>query len=194
MTLFQIESNKVLPTQGSLLISAPFLKDYHFARSVILMVEHNEEGSMGIVLNKNYRVVMNVNDLVPELGMVNPIPLYNGGPISRDTLFYIHTLSHLKGALPLPNGLYVNGDFEALKKYILDGGPTKGIVRFFTGYAGWMPGQLMHEIEENTWIVNNGSKMNILDMYLRDLWQEGLSEMGGKYTVWSRFPKYPIMN
>ena len=53
MTIFQIESNKVLPRQGDLLISAPFLKDYVFARSVVLMVEHNEEGSMGIVLNKS---------------------------------------------------------------------------------------------------------------------------------------------
>ena len=54
MTIFQIESNKALPRQGSLLISAPFLRDYHFARSVVLVVEHNEEGTMGIVLNKSF--------------------------------------------------------------------------------------------------------------------------------------------
>jgi putative transcriptional regulator len=100
MTIFQIESNKVLPHQGSLLISAPFLRDYHFARSVVLVVEHNEEGTMGIVLNKSFSTLMTLNELVPELAFLPPIPLYKGGPISRETIFYLHTLPFLKDALP----------------------------------------------------------------------------------------------
>lgn len=194
MSIFQIESNKETPRQGSLLVSAPFLKDYHFARSVVLVVEHNDEGSMGIVMNKNFSNLMTLNELVPELASIPPIPLYKGGPVGRDTLFYLHTFSYLKDALPLGNGLYVNGDFEQMKRYILAGGETQGMVRFFMGYAGWQRGQLTQEIEANTWMVSNDSQVDLLNMYLRDLWKESLCDMGGKYAVWSRYPKYPIMN
>lgn len=194
MSIFQIESNKATPRQGSLLVSAPFLKDYHFARSVVLVVEHNDEGSMGIVMNKNFNNLMTLNELVPELASIPPIPLYKGGPVGRDTLFYLHTFSYLKDALPLGNGLYVNGDFEQMKRYILAGGETQGMVRFFMGYAGWQRGQLTQEIEANTWMVSNDSQVDLLNMYLRDLWKESLCDMGGKYAVWSRYPKYPIMN
>lgn len=194
MSIFQIESNKATPRQGSLLVSAPFLKDYHFARSVVLVVEHNDEGSMGIVINKNFSNLMTLNELVPELASIPPIPLYKGGPVGRDTLFYLHTFSYLKDALPLGNGLYVNGDFEQMKRYILAGGETQGMVRFFMGYAGWQRGQLTQEIEANTWMVSNDSQVDLLNMYLRDLWKESLCDMGGKYAVWSRYPKYPIMN
>lgn len=194
MTVFQVESNKVLPKQGSLLISAPFLRDYHFARSVVLVVDHNEEGSMGIVVNKNFNNLMTLNELVPSLASLPPIPLYKGGPVSRETLFYLHTLSFLKGAFPMGNGLYLNGDFEAMQKYILDGGPTQGVVRFFCGYAGWQRGQLQEEIESNTWLVNNHHKVDLLNMYLRDLWQEALTDLGGKYAIWARYPRFPSMN
>ena len=194
MTIFQVESNKVLPRQGGLLISAPFLRDYHFARSVVLVIDHNEEGSMGLVLNKNFSRLMTLNELVPALATLPPIPLYKGGPIGRETLFYLHTLSYLKDALPLGNGLYLNGDFNEMQKYILSGAPTQGVVRFFMGYAGWQKGQLKQEIEANTWLINNDSEVDLLNMYLRDLWRETLCDMGGKYAVWSRYPKYPIMN
>ena len=194
MTIFQVESNKEFPRPGSLLIAAPFLRDYQFSRSVILMVEHNDEGSMGIVLNKNFSNLMTLNEVVPELASLPPIPLYKGGPVGRDTLFYLHTLSYLKDALPLGNGLYLNGDFNQMQQYILSGAPTQGVARFFMGYAGWQKGQLGQEMEQNTWIVNNESQVDLLNMYLRDLWQEALCDMGGKYTVWSRYPKYPVMN
>lgn len=194
MTIFQVESNKILPQPGGLLISAPFLRDHHFSRSVVLMIEHSDEGSMGIVLNKNFSNLMTLNELVPALEFLPPIPLYRGGPIGRETLFYLHTLSHLKDAHPLGNGLYMNGDFKQMQEYILSGAPTQGVVRFFMGYAGWQKGQLKREIEENTWMVSNDYKVDLLNMYLRDLWQETLCDLGGKYAIWSRYPLYPIMN
>ena len=194
MTIFQIESNKIHPRKGDLLISAPFLKDYYFARSVILMIENNDEGSMGIVLNKSFSNFMTLNEVIPELASLPPIPLYKGGPVERKTLFYLHSFSELKDALPLGNGLYVNGDFEQMKRYLLCGGSTQGYIRFFMGYTGWQKGQLKQEIETNTWIINKDSRLDLLNMNLRDLWKESLCDMGGKYAVWSHYPKYPIMN
>ena len=194
MTIFQIESNKIHPRKGDLLISAPFLKDFYFARSVILMIENNDEGSMGIVLNKSFSNLMTLNEVIPELASLPPIPLYKGGPVERKTLFYLHSFSELKDALPLGNGLYVNGDFEQMKRYLLCGGATQGYIRFFMGYTGWQKGQLKQEIETNTWIINKDSRLDLLNMHLRDLWKESLCDMGGKYAVWSHYPKYPIMN
>ena len=182
MTIFQVESNKAIPRTGGLLIASPFLEDFHFSRSVVLMVEHNDEGSMTL------------NELVPTLSKLPPIPLYRGGPIGKDTLFYLHTFADLKDAFPLGNGLYMNGDFNQMQDYILSGGQIQGKVRFFMGYAGWQKGQLMQEIKDNTWIVNNESEIDLLHMYLRDLWRESLLDMGGRYAVWSSYPKYPIMN
>ena len=194
MTIFQIESNKIHPRKGDLLISAPFLKDFYFARSVILMIENNDEGSMGIVLNKSFSNFMTLNEVIPELASLPPIPLYKGGPVERKTLFYLHSFSELKDALPLGNGLYVNGDFEQMKRYLLCGGSTQGYIRFFMGYTGWQKGQLKQEIETNTWIINKDSRLDLLNMHLRDLWKESLCDMGGKYAVWSHYPNYPIMN
>ena len=67
MHVFQVESNKVLPQQGSILISSPFMNDYHFTRAVVLLIEHNDEGSMGIIMNKDFRYHILLNDLIPEL-------------------------------------------------------------------------------------------------------------------------------
>lgn len=135
MHVFQVESNKVLPQQGSILISSPFMNDYHFTRAVVLLIEHNDEGSMGIIMNKDFRYHILLNDLIPELEFAQRVPVYKGGPVSRETIFFLHTLKDLEGALPLGNGLYLNGDFNAVQQYILDGKPIEGVIRFFAGYA-----------------------------------------------------------
>lgn len=147
MHVFQVESNKVLPQQGSILISSPFMNDYHFTRAVVLLIEHNDEGSMGIIMNKDFRYHILLNDLIPELEFAQRVPVYKGGPVSRETIFFLHTLKDLEGALPLGNGLYLNGDFNAVQQYILDGKPIEGVIRFFAGYAGWDHGQLAKEIK-----------------------------------------------
>lgn len=194
MHVFQIESNKVDPAKGNILISSPFLSDYHFTRSVVLLVEHDEEGSMGIIMNKDFRYHVLLNDLIPALEFAPPIPVYKGGPVGRDTLFFIHTMEDVEGALPLGNGLYLNGDFEEIKKYILDGNPIQGVLRFFAGYAGWESGQLIKEIKENSWLIGNTDKDLLLGSQSRDLWRNSLNVLGGKYAIWARYPQYPSLN
>lgn len=194
MHLFQIESNKTIPAKGDILISSPFLNDYHFARSVVLLIEHNEEGSMGIIMNKDFHYHILLNDLIPALEFAPKIPIYKGGPMSRDTIFFLHTFKDLKGALPLGNGLYMNGDFEEVQQYILDGKPVDGVFRFFSGYAGWENKQLEKEIEENSWLVSSSNKEALLDLHFRELWHNSLSDLGGKYAIWARYPLYPSLN
>ncbi|WP_300727153.1 YqgE/AlgH family protein [uncultured Bacteroides sp.] len=194
MHIFQVESNKVLPQVGSLLIASPLLYDYHFARTVVLMITHDSEGSMGIVMNKDFRYHITLHDLVPKLKSVPTIPVYKGGPVDRDTIFFIHTLSDLEGALDLGNGLYLNGNFDRVQEYILAGNDIEGHIRFFAGYAGWKQKQLEKEIEENSWIIGETDKKLLLDYDYKDLWQDCMSKLGTPYELWSKYPQYPSCN
>lgn len=104
MRVFQIESGRVLPMKGDILISSPFFRGHDLTRSVVLLLEHNEEGSMGIILNKEFRNHILLNELLPPLEFAQRVPIYKGGPVSRETIFFLHTLEDLKGAIPLANG------------------------------------------------------------------------------------------
>ena len=186
--IFKIQSNNVLPSRGKILISEPFLCDATFGRSVVLLVDHTSEGSMGLIMNKQLPL------LVKEFKYLEDNPLYKGGPIGTDTLFYLHTLSQLPGALPVSNGLYLNGDFDALKKHILQGNEINGKVRFFLGYSGWECEQLIQEIKENTWIIAKEDPSYLLDGEVKDMWKNALGKLGSKYETWSRFPQVPSLN
>ena len=148
--IFKIQSNNVLPSRGKILISEPFLCDATFGRSVILLVDHTDEGSMGLVINKQLPLFL--NEIIMEFKYLDEIPLYKGGPIATDTLFYLHTLSDIPGSISISKGLYLNGDFDEIKKYILQGNKINECIRFFLGYSGWDSEQLNNEIRENTWL------------------------------------------
>lgn len=191
--IFKIETNHVVPAQGKVLISEPFLCDHVFGRSVILLVDHTHDGTMGLVMNKPLPVCL--NDILEGFHCRENIPIYKGGPISMDTLFYLHTLDDIKGALPIDKNFYLNGDFEAIKAYIMQGYPIKGKIRFFLGYSGWEHKQLCQEIHENTWLVSKENIASLMDEEASDeLWKKALCKLGGKYEIWSRFPQIPIFN
>lgn len=190
--IFKIESNNVLPDKGKLLISEPFLQDANFGRSVILLIDHGEEGTMGLIMNKQLPHI--VNDFIEEFKYIDSIPLYRGGPVSTDTLFYLHNLSDIKGSIPIDEGLYLNGDFSSIKRYILQGNPIEGNIRFFLGYSGWDAEQLQQEIKENTWLIGQADSDLLLNKSVKDLWKTSLRELGKKYETWSRYPQIPSLN
>lgn len=191
--IFKIETNHIVPAQGKILISEPFLCDHIFGRSVILLVDHTKEGTMGLVLNKPLPLFL--NDILQDFNYQENIPIYKDGPLSTDTLFYLHTLEGITDSLPISNGLYLNGDFNAIKEYILQGNPIKGKIRFFLGYSGWEYEQLHRELEENTWLVSTESKDTIMDENAgTELWKNSLGRLGSKYELWSRFPQIPALN
>lgn len=190
--IFKIRSNNILPDKGKVLIAEPFLYDNNFSRSVVLLIEHNAEGSMGLILNKPSKLI--VNDLIKEFKYLEDIPLFRGGPVGTDTLFYIHTLPDINGALCLEKGVYLNGDFNAIKRYILQGNPTEGKIRFFLGYSGWDPNQLQQEINEDTWFIGSNKISNLINSPAKDLWKTSLEKLGKQYEAWSRFPRVPSLN
>lgn len=191
--IFKIETNHVVPTRGKVLISEPFLYDRVFGRSVIWLVDHTQEGSMGLVMNKPLPLLL--NDVLNDIDCREKIPICKGGPISTDTLFYLHTLENVADSLPVTNGIYLNGDFEIIKRFIAEGNSIKGKIRFFLGYSGWEAGQLEQEIEEDTWLVGKADIPSLMnEKCYKDLWRNALDKLGGKYKIWARFPQIPILN
>lgn len=190
--IFKIESNKVLPSRGKLLISEPFLRDDIFGRAVILLIDHTSDGTMGLILNKP--IPISLNEIFKEFKYLEDIPLYNGGPLSTDTLFFLHTIPNVENALPVRKGLYMNGNFDIIKKYIIQGNPVNGYIRFFLGYSGWEFEQLNHEIKQNTWIIGKSDINNIMNEKVDLIWKKSLEMVGSKYGTWSRFPQIPFLN
>lgn len=191
--IFKIETNHVIPSRGKLLISEPFLRDEIFGRSVILLVDHTADGTMGLVMNKP--LPLHLNDVLSEFNNVDDIPIYKGGPLSTDTLFYMHTMKDVSDSLNIGKGFYLNGDFNAIRRYILEGNEIEGKIRFFLGYSGWEHEQLCREIEDNTWLVGAADFASLMDVRKSgELWKNTLERLGGKYEVWSRFPQIPTLN
>jgi len=191
--IFKIKHNNALPGKGKILISEPFLRNVYFQRSVILLVEHSPQGAMGFVLNK--RTSLYVNDFLEGLEIIPSIPIYLGGPVASDRLFFIHSLGDaIPGSIPIDENLYFDGDFEALEHYITKGGNIKGKLKFFLGYSGWTENQLESEIEQNSWLVTKTAKHNILNSNGESFWKYAVGLVGGNYKTWINYPRDPILN
>lgn len=188
----QIKTNNLKPSKGRILISEPFMGDYYFGRSVVLLAEHNEEGSFGIILNKP--VTATFNEVLKDFPEFDA-PMYLGGPVETDSLFYIHTIGdNLEGAVEIVDGLYWGGDIEVLKEMILIKAVQPTDIRFFVGYSGWGVNQLESELKRNSWVITRASKSKILKMDPLKMWEGLLDKMGDDYRYWSKFPIDPNMN
>lgn len=190
--IFNIKYNREIPEAGKLLIAEPFMADYPFSRSVVLLINHSEESSMGIILNMYMHQTL--NDVVSEFKDLERIPLFRGGPLGEDILFFLHTHSEIPSALPISNGLYLNGDFDLIKQLILEGKINPNDFRFFLGYSGWGPKQLHTELENDTWLVSEEPSNFIIHKMPRKLWRSALNNMGSKYKIWARYPLVPSQN
>lgn len=180
------------PESGKLLLSEPFLKDAYFMRSVILLAEHNEEGTYGLIMNKptNLPIHKVVNDF-PEFNC----PVYFGGPVKTDSVFYIHSLGHLiENCIKITDGLYFGGDIEHIKELILLNKITPNDINFYVGYAGWVPNQLNNELKEKSWVVVDYKEINFLESTPQFLWNNILRKMGEEYTYWAMSPIDPQLN
>ncbi|NOX86123.1 MAG: YqgE/AlgH family protein [Chlorobi bacterium] len=188
----QIRTNNLKPAKGRVLISEPFMSDYYFGRSVILLAEHNDEGSFGVIVNK--RITATFNEILKDFPDFDA-PVYLGGPVETGSLFYIHTLGEeLEGATEITEGLYWGGDIEALKELILIRTIDPAEIRFFLGYSGWAANQLEGELKRNSWVISNISKDILMKMDPVKMWDRLLEKMGGTYKYWTKFPIDPTMN
>ena len=186
--LFKIHSNSLEPKTGNILISEPLMNDFHFGRSVILLVDHAEtEGTFGVIINKTLNA--NVSRIVDEFPDFDA-PVYLGGPVADNQLFFIHTLGDLiPDASPIIDGLYWGGDAETLKTLIATGIANEDNTRFYLGYAGWDAGQLVSELVRNSWLVGEITAEQFLEIPPKKMWQSFVNQQGESYMMWKRFPK-----
>jgi putative transcriptional regulator len=177
--------------RGQLLIAGPGLLDPNFWRTVVLIVEHSDEGAFGLVLNRPSETV--VGEAVPEIEeLVDPDEsLYIGGPVQ-------------------PSGVVVLGRFEdpadgVLVAFddvgVLGTGPTPDenasglrIGRAFVGHAGWGAGQLDDELERGDWILEPARAEDAFCSEPRKLWSAVLTRKGGSYALVARMPADPSLN
>jgi putative transcriptional regulator len=190
--IFKIEHNNIVPQQGRILISDPFLADAYFKRSVVLLTEHNEKGTVGFVLNKPVEVA--VNEILagfPEMDTSISV----GGPVGTNAVHYIHTLGEvIPESVKVTGNIWWGGDFDVVKDLIRVGKLNRDNIRFFVGYSGWEPKQLDREISESSWLVSELDSNLIMNSRDKDFWKEVLISMGGRYKLWTNFPENPGMN
>ncbi len=193
--IFKVVHNELLPMPGRLLISEPFLRDSYFQRAVVLLVEHStESGSLGFILNK--KTTLTVNSVIPEFENLPDIPIYLGGPVASDRLFFVHSLGEeiVPDSVKINDNLYFDGNFTALKEYMLKGNEVADKVKFFIGYSGWQIDQLKNEIKSDSWAVGLPDDAKVLDDVDESFWKHSVAKLGKKYLPWIQYPKDPYLN
>ena len=178
---------------GKFLIATPsIMSDTNFHRAVILLVDHKTSGTIGFIINKKLEYTL--NDVMDGINF--EIPLYFGGPVEDDNLFFIHRASHLiPNSICIEKDLYWSGDFKTVITQINNGTLTKNEIRFFLGYSGWTKAQLKDEISLKSWrVVDDITNNTWLKKNAINLWKEHMKAIGGNYLIWSNAPKNPNWN
>ena len=185
-------NNPIAAQKGRLLLSEPYLADPNFERTVILLTEHNNEGSVGFILNNPADT--RLSEVMEDLKGLDS-QIFIGGPVQQDTLHFIHKNAELEDAIELDNGLYWGGNFEQLLSMIELGKFAVEDIKFFLGYSGWSPDQLEDELKLNSWIVSDRISQELIFETLPDqMWKRAMQELGGRFSVYSNYPADPRMN
>ncbi|WP_298511013.1 YqgE/AlgH family protein [uncultured Kordia sp.] len=184
------------PDKGHLLIAEPsIIGDVSFNRSVVLLADHTDEGSIGFILNKPLNV--DLSDLIPQFSNAKTtFKVYNGGPVEQDNLYFIHKIPHLvPNSIEISLGIYWGGDFSSIIKLLEEDKLQQDDIKFFLGYSGWHANQLSEELNSNSWIiVENEFKKEIISKSCKSIWRNKMMEFGGEYLIWSNAPEDPSHN
>jgi len=188
-----IDKGKIVrPMQGRLLISEPSLQDFYFRQSVVLLAEHNDEGSFGLIINKP--IDIKLNEVTKDFPYAD-VDLYLGGPVKTDSIFYIHTLGDtIENSLKIMDGLYWGGDLALIKEMLILKQLSKKNIRFFIGYSGWGSKQLEKELEENSWVISKTRAEYIINENPVKMWSKYIRSFGDDYAIWANYPQDPSMN
>jgi putative transcriptional regulator len=177
-------------SSGSVLLSEPFLRDPLFERAVVLLCHYDEDGALGLILNK-----MAVNPFEEEKEHpLSSFPFFAGGPVETDSMFFVHQLSELPESAEIKDGICWQGRYEDLLEAVKAKEFSPENCRLLIGYAGWEKGQLEGELEKEDWMVYNGPISDILKMPSETMWKDILGQMGPYYRMVSNFPIDPGLN
>jgi putative transcriptional regulator len=178
---------------GDLLIAEPSIfGDLNFHRSVVVLVDYKTEGYIGFIINKvlPYPII----DIISEIKVV--LPLFSGGPVEEDSLFFIHNVGHLiPESEKISENLFWGGNIEKAIALVNSKIISEKEIRFFLGYSGWSKNQLEQEIETESWVViKNKYASKILEVNPNYFWKNQMVALGGKRLVWANSPENPHQN
>jgi len=172
-------------------VASPALVDPNFARAVVLMTEHTEEGAMGIVLDRPSDA--SVADVVPQLAEIAgaDAPIYVGGPVQPTALVVLAEFSDPTAAawIVTADVGFASADFDTSEL------PSVARrARVYAGYSGWDAGQLEAEMEADSWIVEPPIPRELFPESPDTLWNDVLARKGGQYALVARMPDDPSLN
>ena len=160
------------PKSGMILVAGANLLEPNFSRSVILLCEHRYDGSFGLVLNR--RLPIEVSDIMEHIKNWNA-PLYRGGPVQENSLHFVHRCPDLGiGSQEIMPGLFWGGKFEVLNEKLSSKQLSTRDVRFFLGYSGWGEGQLVNEIQRDSWYLHEAGSELVFCNDSRNHWRKHL--------------------
>lgn len=193
MIIKEINTILAKPQKGSLLLSEPFLHDEHFRRTVVLLTEHNEEGSTGFIMNR--LSTSSTDELVPGLFNRN-LPVYYGGPVEGNTLHLLFKSDvPIVNAYQLKDDLWWGGNIDTINLLLDEHQIKENEIRVFLGYSGWSPEQLENEIKEKAWWTTDIQKTHILFKHDPDkMWAELVKTFGKDFAHLANPPEDPFLN
>ncbi|GIX42635.1 MAG: transcriptional regulator [Leptospiraceae bacterium] len=190
--------------KGYFLISETTMLDPNFKHTVVLLIEHNEEGAFGLIVNKKSQ--FHLADLLPDFQnqRAKETPIFIGGPVQQEFLFAIHSplldRQISATAIEVIPRVYFEPGFRNLEDYFkdsywnqlpLDDRPK---IHLFIGYSGWGPGQLEKEIREGSWIIHPASEKIVFHPNPEQGWKDALRQKGGIYKIFADTNQDPFLN
>lgn len=174
--------------KGTFMIATPDIEAGIFFRGVVLVCEHNPNGSFGIVINKSLDLEL-PDEILNLSNLTNPnVSIRAGGPVQTNQMMLVHTSDKIPNqTLEVCEGVYLGGDLQFLQDAVSDqNGPS---VLLCFGYSGWGAGQLEREFLDGGWYLHPATLRHIFEVPPEKLWQTLLREMGGKYATLSMIPE-----
>jgi putative transcriptional regulator len=172
--------NTVTSLAGQLLIAMPQMQDHRFVRSVIFLCAHNEEGAMGLVVNKIIEHVTLPELLdklgIPAAGLTGLSRVHAGGPVEEGRGFVLHSDDYVEENTLVVGKMALTATLDILRAIGRGKGPRRSMLAL--GYAGWGPGQLDAEMQDNGWLHVPADEGIIFDEDVADKWQRALAKLG----------------
>lgn len=168
----RVSRQSVEPAKGVFLVATPGMQDPRFRRSVVLLLEHGESGTLGLILNKATEIPL--AQVLPDMegSSRESNPLFFGGPVRLDgILFLTRDTEAPERAEHVMEDVYYSGD-RSLLEQLLEEDKDSGELRIFIGNSGWSPGQLAAEIAEGAWKLVRGDSSTVFDKDLDDIWPD----------------------
>ena len=163
------------------LIAMPAMTDPHFSKTLTFICEHNEQGALGVVVNRpidlTLHALLEQIEIKPETDACVHIPVHYGGPVQTDRGFVLHAPAGTwKSTLAVGDSLGLTTSKDILQAAARGAGPAKMLVTL--GYAGWAPGQLEHELAQNAWLTVDADPRILFETPAENRYEASLKRLG----------------